>query len=295
MRFRSLFAVLAVLLGTAVASLLFLVDAARASVAETGQITTPTSGTALTTGKLVTVKAVITNACTGIITLRNPAGGKTSLATESGNPNCLGDLALTGTFTPDTPGDYTLTLIGSVPISEVSVTAAAPTPAATPTDTETITATPTPSASASTATPTPTTTVTKTVTPKPSATPTKSATAKPRPTITTTKIVPGAPITTGQQPTVINNIPAMLATDPPGTDPNTVTFPTAAAPVTTVTAQPDYTAAWIAFQNMSTANKDDGSIWDAILRVIGILAILAGISVAAWFGFKTYRKRGNHH
>ncbi|MFI6536699.1 hypothetical protein ACIBHY_29905 [Nonomuraea sp. NPDC050547] len=297
MRFRSLFAVLAVLLGTAVASLLFLVDAARASIAETGQITAPTSGSALTTGKLVTVKAVITNACTGTITLRNPAGGKTSLATESGNPNCLGDLALTGTFTPDTPGDYTLTLIGSVPLSEVTVTAAAPTPTATPTVTETITATPTPSASASTVTPTPTATVTKTVTPKPSASPTKSAMAKPRPIITTTKIVPSAPITTGQQPTVINNIPAMPTTAPTGTDhdPGTVTFPTAAAPVTTVTAQPDYAAAWVAFQNMSAANKDDGSIWDAILRVIGILAILAGISVAAWFGFKTYRKRGNHH
>ncbi|MEU4231142.1 hypothetical protein AB0F17_43195 [Nonomuraea sp. NPDC026600] len=295
MRFATLTCLFATLVALAVGCLFILPAAAHAAPAETGQITSPTPGTALTTGKPVTAKAVVTDACTATLTLRTPAGDKTNLAKESGNPTCLGEITLTGTFTPDKPGDYALTVIGSVPLSEVSLTAtAAPTP--TPTVTETVTATPTASQTPSaSATPTPTETVTKTATPSPkaSATPKKSATAKPRAT-TTVKVTDPAPAT-AQQPTVINNVPAIPTAAPSGTDPNTVTFPTAAAPVTTVTAQPDYTAAWLAFQKMSADTKDDGSIWDAILRVIGFMGIVAMIAAVAWIGIKVYRKRGRHH
>ncbi|MEU6713000.1 hypothetical protein ABZ897_16080 [Nonomuraea sp. NPDC046802] len=290
MRFTSLICVFATLVALAVGCL-FALPAAAAALAETGQITSPTPGTALTTGKPVTVKATVTDACTATLTLRTPAGDKTNLVTEPGNPNCLGDIRLTGTFTPDAPGDYTLTVIGRVGLSEVNLTAtAAPTPTPTVTVTETSTPTATPSASA---TPKPTATVTKTVTPSPkaSATPTKSSTAKPRVT-TTVKVTEPAPAT-GQQPAVNNYLPA-VPSDTDTTDTTDAPFQTA-APVTTVTAQPDYMAAWLAFQNMSANKDDNGSIWDAILRVIGILAILAGIAAATWWGFKTYRKRGNHH
>ncbi|MEV0996816.1 hypothetical protein [Nonomuraea sp. NPDC050202] len=293
MRFATLTCMFATLVALAVGCL-FALPAAAAALTETGQITSPTPGTALTTGKPVTVTATVTDACSATLTLRTPTGDKTNLAKEPGNPTCLGEIAVTATFTPDAPGNYTLAILGSVPLSEMSLTAtAAPSPTPTVTETKTVTATPTASETPSaTQTPSPTPTVTKTVTPKPSATPTKSSTAKPRVT-TTVKVTEPAP-TTGQQPTVNNYIPTVPTAAPSGTDPNTdITFPTA-APVTTVTAQPDYMAMWLAMQNMS-AKDDGGSIWDAILRVIGFLAIVAGIAAAAWIGFKVFRKRGDRH
>ncbi|MEU4513148.1 hypothetical protein AB0G05_26940 [Nonomuraea wenchangensis] len=293
MRFASLICVFATLVALAVGCL-FALPAAAKALAETGQITSPASGTALTTGKPVTVKATVTDACKATLTLRTPAGDKTNLVTENGHSTCLGDISLTGTFTPDAPGTYTVTLSGSVPLGEATLTATdAPTPNPTVTVTETATPTATPTGSA-TPTPTPTATATVTKTAKPTATPTKTVTAKakPRATATVTEPAPAA----NQQPAAPYYAPAVPTTAPSGTDPNTVTFPTAAAPVTTVTAQPDYMAMWLAMQNMSATSKDDdGSIWDAILRVIGILAILGGIGFAAWIGFKTLRKRGDHH
>ncbi|WP_433513858.1 hypothetical protein ACQP2T_61640 [Nonomuraea sp. CA-143628] len=294
MRFASLTCVFATLVALAVGCLFILPAAANAAPAESGQITSPIPGAALTTGKPVTAKAVVTDACTATLTLRTPAGDKTNLAKESGTATCLGEIALTATFTPDKPGDYTLTVIGSVPLSEVSLTAtAAPSPTPTVTVTETTTPSASPSASTTpSASPTPTATVTKTVTPKASATPKKSATAKPRVTTTATvKVTEPAPAT-AQQPTV-NYVPAVPTTTPSGTDPNEDTPLQTAAPVTTVTAQPDY-AALLAFQNMA-ANSSNGSLWDAVLPVVTILVILAALAVAAWIGFKTFRKRGRHH
>ncbi|MFI6637166.1 hypothetical protein ACIBI7_50495 [Nonomuraea fuscirosea] len=294
MRFATLTCMFATLVVLAVGCL-FALPAAAAALTETGQITSPTPGTALTTGKPITVTATVTDACSATLTLRTPAGDKTNLAKEPGNPTCLGEIAVTATFTPDAPGNYTLAILGSVPLSEMSLTTtAAPSPTPTVTETKTVTATPTASDTPSaTQTPSPTPTVTKTVTPKPSATSTKSSTAKPRVT-TTVKVTEPAP-TTGQQPTVNNYIPTVPTTAPSGTDPNTdLTVPTAAAPVTTVTAQPDYMAAWLAFQNMS-ANSDTGSLWDAVLPIVTIVAILAALALAVWFGFKTFRKRGRHH
>ncbi|TMR92555.1 hypothetical protein [Nonomuraea basaltis] len=294
MRFVSLTCVFAALVALAVGCLFALPAAAYAALVETGQITSPAPGTALTTGKPVTVKAVVTDACKATLTLRTPAGDKTNLVTETGNATCLGDISLTGTFTPDAPGDYTLTLIGSVPLSEASLKATAapsPTPTVTVTETTTPTATPTTTASQVNSTASPSVTVTTTLKPKTSATPKPSTTAKSRPTATTTVTAPAAPDTTGQQPTVINVVPAIPTAAPSGTDTNDLPFPPA-APVTTVTAQPDYAAH--AYQNMA-ANSGNGSLWDAVLPVVTIMAILAGIAAAAWIGFKTFRKRGRHH
>ncbi|MGA4995907.1 hypothetical protein [Nonomuraea bangladeshensis] len=303
MRFASLICVFATLVALAVGCL-FALPAAAKALAETGQITSPASGTALTTGKPVTVKATVTDACKATLTLRTPAGDKTNLVTENGNSTCLGDISLAGTFTPDAPGTYTVTLSGSVPLGEATLTA---TDAPTPNPTVTVTATATPTATATgSATPTPTPTATVTKTAKPTATPTKTVTAKP--TATPTKTVTAKPTATAtvkvtepapaanQQPAAPYYAPAVPTTTPSGTDTDKATEPAPAAPVTTVTAQPDYMAMWLAMQNMSATSKtEDGSIWDAILRVIGILAILGGIGSAAWIGFRTFRKRGNHH
>ncbi|MEU4703285.1 hypothetical protein [Nonomuraea dietziae] len=298
MRFAPLIATWAILV-TLTATLLLLLPTAAHAAAETGEITTPTPGTTITTGTAYTVKAIARDACRASLTLRTPAGGKSTLATEPGNATCIGDLPITGTFTPATEGTYTLTLSGSgTPIAEIAVTAAAP---ATPTPTPTPTSAPTPTP---TSTPTSTPTTTPTATPhvtttvrltlKPTSTAKatttakpKTTTAKPAPTVTVTAHTPD------KQPTVINNVTGPAPTTAPTTD--AVTFPEV-APVatTTVTAQPDLAAMLLAYQNMS-ANSSGGSLAETIWTVIGLLVLLFLIAAAVYLLWRKLRKLGNHH
>ncbi|MGW2223492.1 hypothetical protein ACWCSD_51590, partial [Nonomuraea sp. NPDC001684] len=181
---------------------------APAYAANGGSITSPTTGTSVKAGELVTVTADVENVCDAKLTATTPGGTDLVIATAPYDPLCA-RITFTGKFIPDTAGTFKVTLKAGkgAEIDTVTLTATAP---ATPTPTGTTTATEPPAAQ-------PTPTVTHTVTAEPSPSPSVVATTR-LPRKATPTATPKATSKSTARPTTTATVtatPALVYVTPP--------------------------------------------------------------------------------
>ncbi len=272
------------------ALLALLIATAAPALAGTG-ITSPTSGQSVTVGEAVQMSATTPGGvCSPSLTVTTPDKATITVATASPDPLC-GSAKLSGSYTPDKPGTYTVAVVDSHGGSVYSVTWTAATP---PTTAAPETSTPAAAATAgASATPTASQTPTKTVdlgrqTPKPSPSPTTSSatssTARPEaltvitiPTATLTSAAPATPGAVGAPETK----PEASATPTPGpvVSPTPTAFPAVSATPTTVEYEP--------VSDESGVGSAFGALAATVGTVLGLICLVVLIA-------SSRRDRGRH-
>ncbi|GAA2410897.1 hypothetical protein GCM10010404_80990 [Nonomuraea africana] len=275
---------------TGIVALAALLTPATAHASNGGSITSPTGGDTVKAGTAVTITGDVANVCDARITVTPPTGGKVTVATAPADPTCQ-PASLAGTYTPTTPGSYTLTLAAGkgAEIDTVTFTATAP-PSPTPSPTSApVESSAPPTDTPATSTPDPTDTpssqpsVTTTVripikktAPKASATPTaKPVKAVPAPTVTVTATAPA--------PAIVVAPPAQAPVSAaPTIEPDTelsmepvepVVAPVASASPTSSAGAPIDPVAMTTVGDVSGMGVAFSAIGNVVLPIAGILAL----------------------